>query len=195
LADHCELAGFASRVGARLRTAGKLSTVTFPDSNHPFEWLITATSYEGSSKLGVSAVKSLCLLALEEAAPDLLTARARFLAISEAGKLRSGLWLSINRELSFAPATIDGRARRFTFWDRVPDCLDLSMVGDGLYKDEMAIEVGGCFEGDTQALKALGDYLTSCKLLVNNGAASVAKRVIAERTKVLIDALLEVTVP
>ena len=76
-------------------------------------------------------------------------------------------------------------------WD--PDSLVTSGVGQGLYSEEMMVEVGKCLAEDGQDLQVLRDYLTSSRALVNNRDTSVAERgAIFMETKQLVDTILEV---
>lgn len=182
-------------VQKQLSHVGILEKVSIPGSSHPFEWLISGTSHHASNKLSKEGIEQICLLALEEAAPTVLEARRQFLATNEVTSLRRNLWLAINRELAFYPNTVVGEQQKFFFWDHIEDSLQVSEVGGGLYPEEVAIAVGKCFEEDTQDLKILGDFLTSCRALSSNRDAPQSKRTIEDpETKRLIKKLLEVTV-
>lgn len=193
-ATHPSLGGFTSAVHDRLQAAKNLSKVGIGAATNPFEWLVSDSSYEVSHKVKEKAIRSICLLALEEASPDVLDARTRFLSTYEATSLRRRLWLSINVELTSNLRTVTGKPREFSFWDRIPDSLQTSGVGGDVYSEDVAVEVGRCFEEDTKDLNALGNFLTTCRALVNNRDAPASERVVDEKTKALIDQLVEVEV-
>ena len=187
------LAKLTDDVRAQLQTAKTLNNVSFPGAKEPFKRLISETPYTVSFKLSGDSLKGICMLALDEASGQVLEARKRLLMTNEAMTLRQNLWLAISRELTSSPATVNGAPRQFSFWDGIPDSLVTSGVGQGLYSEEVAVEVGKCLAEDSRDLQALGDYLTSCRALVNNRDAPVGDRAIEPKTKQLIDGLLEVT--
>ena len=186
------LTKFTKTVYARLLAVKTLSKVVLPGAKEPFEWLISETAYNVSGKLAEKGVRGICAVAFDEASEDVLEARKKLLRTDVAMSLRQSLWLGINRELTSNPRTVNGIPRRFSWWDRISDNLVTSDVGQGLYSEEVAVEVGKCLAEDGRDLQVLGDYLTSSRALVNNRDASVAERAIATRTKELVDALLEV---
>lgn len=188
------LKGFAQQVHTRLQAVKTLSRVTFSNSKEPFERLISETAYDVSHKLSMNGTRSICMLALDEASPAVLSARKTLLMTDEVMSLRRNLWLAINRELKANPNTVNGIPRVFSFWDQIPDSLQTSGVGRGWYSEEVAIEVCKCLQEDGGDLKALGDFLTSCRALVNNRDAPLKHRVVEQRTKELIDQLLTVTI-
>ena len=187
-----DLEAFAASVFSRLQTAKSLDKVTFPQPQNAPEWLISETAYEVSYKVGNKGTKQICMVALDEASPPVLSARERLLKTYEVMSLRRNVWLGINRELKANPTTVIGIPRKFRYWDQVPDSLETCAVGKGLYSEEVAVEVGRCFEEDSQDLKKLGDFLVTCRALVNNRDAPTKDRVIEEKTKKLVDRLLTV---
>ncbi|KAF9641812.1 hypothetical protein BDM02DRAFT_471789, partial [Thelephora ganbajun] len=185
------LESFAKAVHTRLQTVKGLSNMSLPAAKEPFERLVSETAYNVSSKVSDKALRQICMFALDEASDTVCEARRELLKTEEAMALRQNLWLAINRELVSNPRTVNGSPRRFTFWDRVPDSLTASGIGKGLYPEEVAVEAGKCLEDDARDLRRLGDFLTTCRALVNNRDAPSSSRVIEQDTKALIDALLE----
>jgi len=188
------LEAFTESVCIRLQTAKTLDQVIFPVHKNTFERVVSGTAYEVSFKVNKKGIRRICMVALDEASPLVLSARERLLKTDEVMSLRRNVWLGINRELKSNPLTVTGTPRQFVYWDQVPDSLETCDVGKGLYSEEVAVEVGKCFEEDVQDLKKLGDFLTTCRALTNNRNASAKDRVIEEKTKELADRLLTVRV-
>lgn len=185
---------FADEVFNELKSSKTLAKVFLQGEGSPTLSLVSGTSYDVSSKLDKEAVKYLCMLALDEASPTVLDARKRLLATDEVMSLRQNLWFAINRELTANHQTATGAPCPFSYWDGIPDSIQTSGIGNGLYPEEVVVKVSKCFEEDEQDLKALGNYLTTCRALANNRDASPSDRVIEEKTKKLIDELLAVSI-
>jgi hypothetical protein len=187
------LKALVSQVMGRLKSVKNLSNVKIPDSPLPAAWLLSASSYEVTNKLSQKAVTTLCRIALDEASPSTLDARRRFLETNKATSLRRVIWLTVNRILAYSPSVASEKSRE-VFWDRIPDNLQTSVIGKGVYSEEVAIAVGRCFKEDTQDLQALGDHLTSSRAMANNKDSPQSEWVMDEMSKGLVDLLLEVWV-
>ena len=174
-------------LGGRIKSSGNLTKIKAPDPLVSVWSLLSKTSWP-TTTTKASSLKNLCAVALMETEKQVLTAREKVLASKYTMDLRFSIWLSTSLTLKWNSSN-PNEAQELDWWDMCPDQV---VEEEMIYQGEMVEKISRLFDENTQALTELGDFLTTCRALTNNGDVPPAERIISSEIKDAIDTILKV---
>ena len=167
--------------------AGALNKIQHSGNPIPLWSLFSSTAWPISSRKP-QALKRICTIALDET-EALLKAWKKMIHSTHTMDLWFSIWLEANLQLQTTPTALFGSSREFRWWDLCPDQLPGMEM---LYEGDKAKGISALMYEDRVILKEFGDFLTRCKVFVNNRDSLGPEQVISLETKRAIDTLLKV---